>query len=117
MRVTELETPSVIIDLDVMEGNIRRMQAYCDSLGVNLRPHIKTHKIPAIAEMQLDAGAVGIACQKLTEAEVFAQAGFDDIQISYNIVGAQKTQRLVELAKRVKVTTMADHPLAVKGLS
>lgn len=117
MKITDLETPSVLIDLNIMEANLRRMQDYCNTLGVQFRPHIKTHKIPAIARMQLDAGAVGIACQKVTEAAVFADAGFDDIQIPYNIIGPPKTRRLMELAQRVRVTAMADHPLAVQGLS
>src|SRR5215218_2658199 len=98
--VHDLETPSVLLDLDIIERNIARVQKLCDDLGIQFRPHIKTHKIPAIARMQIDAGAVGIACQKVSEAEVFVDAGFTDIQIPYNIVGAQKTARLAELAKR-----------------
>jgi D-serine deaminase-like pyridoxal phosphate-dependent protein len=106
----------VLIDLDRMERNIAAMQAYCDRLGVRLRPHIKTHKIPAIARMQLEAGAVGLACQKTTEAEVFADAGFDDIQIPYNVIGPQKTARLARLAGRIAMTAAADHPAVVAGL-
>ena len=75
------------------------------------RPHIKTHKIPAIAKMQIDAGAVGITCQKLGEAEVFIDAGVaDDILITFNIVGATKTDRLMELSARVKrLAVVADN--------
>ena len=113
----DLETPSVLIDLDLMEQNIVRMQSHCDALGINFRPHIKTHKIPAIAQMQLDAGAVGIACQKVSEAEVFAAAGFDDIQIPYNIVGKRKTRRLAELAKRAKVCVTVDSQAVVDGIA
>ncbi|MFW5748730.1 MAG: alanine racemase [Chloroflexota bacterium] len=117
MHVTELETPSVLIDLDVMTRNIQRMQAHCDALGIAFRPHIKTHKLPEIARMQLEAGAVGIACQKTTEAMIFADAGFDDIQIPYNVVGPQKTARLAEMAARgIRVTTSADDPVVVDGL-
>ena len=94
MNIDELETPSVLIDLDRMERNIERMQALCDEAGVALRPHIKTHKIPEIARMQIEAGAVGIACQKVSEAEVFAEAGLNDILIPYNILGASKTRAL-----------------------
>lgn len=116
MRHDQLETPSVLIDLDIMERNIQRMQAHCDALGIAFRPHIKTHKLPQIAQMQLDAGAVGIACQKTTEAMVFADAGFTDIQIPYNVVGPQKTARLAEMAARgVNVTAMADHVAVVAG--
>lgn len=119
MHVSELETPSVLIDLNKMEANIQQMQAYCDSLGVAFRPHIKTHKLPSIAKMQLDAGAVGIACQKTTEAQVFADAGFTDIQLPYNIVGQAKTRRLAAMAARpgMIVTTSADHVAVVDGLA
>lgn len=117
MHVSDLETPSVLIDMDIMTRNIERMQAHCNTLGLDFRPHIKTHKIPPIARMQLDAGAVGIACQKVSEAEVFAMAGFNDIQIPYNIVGERKTGRLAELAIYNRVTVSADHPTVIAGLA
>jgi D-serine deaminase-like pyridoxal phosphate-dependent protein len=112
----ELETPSVLIDLDRMERNIQMMQARCTELGLALRPHIKTHKVPDIARMQVEAGAVGIACQKVSEAEVFAKAALDDIQLPYNIVGAQKTARLADLALFNRMSVSADHPTVVTGL-
>ena len=115
--VQDLETPSVIIDMDLMEANIRRMQMRCDELGINFRPHIKTHKIPDIAWRQLDAGAAGIACQKVSEAEVFADAGIRNIQIPYNIVGAAKTRRLAKLAKRADVTVTVDNRAVVEGIA
>lgn len=115
--VHDLETPSVLIDLDLMEVNIATMQGKCDALGIAFRPHIKTHKIPDIARRQLDAGAAGIACQKVSEAEVFADAGFGDIQIPYNIVGARKTRRLAELAKRAKVTVTVDSQPVIDGIA
>jgi D-serine deaminase-like pyridoxal phosphate-dependent protein len=113
----DLETPSILINLDIMENNIAVMQKRCDDLGVQFRPHIKTHKIPAIAQKQIDAGAVGIACQKVSEAEVFADAGVTDIQLPYNIVGAKKTRRLAKLAKRVKVTVTVDSKTALDGIA
>ena len=116
-RVSDLESPSVLIDLDKMERNIARMQKRCDDLGINFRPHIKTHKIPNIARRQIDAGAVGIACQKVSEAEVFADAGFRDIQIPYNIVGRRKTRRLAKLAKRADVTVTVDSKAVVDGIA
>ena len=115
--IHDLETPSVLIDLDLMEANIAAMQAKCDALGIAFRPHIKTHKIPDIARRQLDAGATGIACQKVSEAEVFADAGFDDIQLPYNIVGARKTRRLAALAKRAKVTVTVDSQPVIDGIA
>jgi D-serine deaminase-like pyridoxal phosphate-dependent protein len=117
MKIYDLETPSVLIDLDIMERNIRRMQDHCNELGLAFRPHIKTHKIPDIAKMQLEAGAVGIACQKVTEAEVFTTAGINDVQIPYNVVGPQKTSRLADLALYNRVTVSADHPTVIAGLA
>jgi D-serine deaminase-like pyridoxal phosphate-dependent protein len=117
MNIHDLETPSVLIDLDRMERNVRRMQDHCNALGIGFRPHIKTHKIPDIARMQLEAGAVGIACQKVSEAEVFATAGIDDIQIPYNIVGEKKTARLADLALYNRVTVSADSTDTIEGLA
>jgi D-serine deaminase-like pyridoxal phosphate-dependent protein len=86
MRVDELETPVPVVDIDRLEANISRLQNYLNEHSIANRPHIKTHKIPQIAQMQMDAGAVGITCQKISEAEVMADAGFNDIFIPYNIV-------------------------------
>lgn len=109
-------TPAVVIDLDVVERNIARVQAMCDAAGVANRPHIKTHKSPVIAAMQREAGASGITCQKIGEAEVMADGGQDDILISYNILGEQKLGRLGALLSRAKVTVAADNPVVVAGL-
>lgn len=117
MDVTDLETPSVLIDMDIMEANIQAMQAHCDALGLAFRPHTKTHKIPDIARRQLEAGAVGIACQKVSEAEIFAQAGVNNIQLPYNIVGPKKTRRLADLSHYNTITVSADHTLVVAGLA
>lgn len=117
MDTHALETPSVLIDLDRMERNIQQMQERCDGLGIKFRPHTKTHKIPDIARMQLEAGAVGIACQKVSEAEIFAAEGINDIQLPYNIVGPQKTARLADLALYNRVAVSADHPDVIAGLS
>jgi D-serine deaminase-like pyridoxal phosphate-dependent protein len=119
MDVTELDTPAVTIDLDRLEANIKRVQGMIAASGKANRPHIKTHKIPAIAKMQMAAGAVGITCQKLGEARVFIDAGAaDDILITFNIVGDSKTDRLMELASRVKrLAVVADNETVVKGLS
>lgn len=117
LAITDLDSPSLVINCDRMEANIAAMQARCNALGIALRPHIKTHKVPEIARLQLQAGATGIACQKVTEAEIFADAGFDDILIPYNIVGARKTARLAALAARCRVSVSADDPLVVAGLA
>src|SRR5574342_1136846 len=99
MHIAELETPVPVVDIDRLEANIARLQAYLDEHKIANRPHIKTHKIPEIAQMQMDAGAIGITCQKVSEAEVMANAGFKDIFIPYNILGEGKLDRLMTLAR------------------
>src|ERR1700712_5342682 len=89
----EYGTPCAVIDMDRVERNIARVQVACDTAGVAHRPHIKTHKSPLLAQMQVAAGAKGITCQKLGEAEVMAEAGIDDILISYNLIGEEKMAR------------------------
>ena len=114
MRIADLETPVPVIDLDRVEHNLAKMQAYCDSHGLRLRPHIKTHKIPGFAQRQLALGAGGITCQKLGEAEVMADAGLDDIFISYPLIGAAKAARLAELSRRAKVSVGIDNVLSLE---
>ena len=114
----QVATPMPVIDEDRMAVNIQRTQAYCDAHGKAFRPHIKTHKIVAVAEAQRDAGAVGLNCQKISEAEVFADAGFDDILITYNILGAAKLKRLRALHERVAhLSVVADSAVTVEGLA
>lgn len=117
MYVDELETPVPVVDMDCMEANIARLQAYLDEHKIANRPHVKTHKIPAIAKMQMDAGAIGITCQKVSEAEVFADAGFDDIFLPYNIIGESKLKRLMALATRINISVTADSTFTARGLS
>ncbi len=112
----EYGTPALVVDMDRVERNIARVQAACDSAGVSNRPHIKTHKSPVIAKLQRDAGATGITCQKLGEAEVMVEGGLDDILISYNLLGDEKMQRLGALLKRAALTVAADNPVVLDGL-
>ena len=88
MSFMDIETPSVLIDLNIVEANIDKYQSYCNKKGINLRPHIKTHKIPELANLQLQAGAIGVTCQKISEAEaMISEGGIDDILITFNIFG------------------------------
>ncbi len=114
-----LETPTVTVDLDIMEDNIRRVQRQLDKYGIGNRPHIKTHKIPALGRHQMQAGAVGITCQKLGEVEVFTDAGVaDDVLLTFNIVGRQKTDRLMAQMKRLKrLAVVLDNEPVARGLS
>jgi D-serine deaminase-like pyridoxal phosphate-dependent protein len=117
--VSELDTPAVVIDLDIVDANIRRAQDLLASHGIANRPHIKTHKIPALAKLQMAAGAVGITCQKLGEVEVMADAGVaDDILLTYNVLGDAKTERLANLIKRLtRMAVVLDNETVAKGLS
>lgn len=118
MIYPELDTPCIAIDLDQAERNIRRMQAIADAVGVKLRPHTKTHKSPFFAQMQVAAGAAGITCAKLGEAEVMADAGFADILIAYPLIGAQKMERLAALARRVdRLIVTVDSEEVARALS
>ncbi len=117
MQIDKLDTPVTVVDLDRLEANITRFQRYLDEHGIANRPHIKTHKIPEIAHMQLNAGAIGITCQKIGEAEVMAQAGIRDIFLPYNIIGEAKLERLMRLACRIKLSVTADSEFTVGGLS
>lgn len=118
MHVDELDTPVLTVDLDALEENLDRYQAYYDQHDISLRPHIKTHKTLAIAHMQMEQGAIGLTCQKLGEAEVMAAGGLNtDLLIPYNIIGQQKLDRLMRLARQAQITVAADSEHTIRGLS
>ena len=117
MHIHELDTPALIADLDVLERNINGMATHCNNIGIPLRVHTKTHKVPEIAKLQLDAGSQGITCQKLGEAEVMVAAGIKDILIPYNIVGSPKLKRLTELRKHARITVALDSEETAKGIA
>lgn len=106
----DIETPAVVVDLDVMEANIKDYADFAEEHDVTLRSHTKTHKIPDLSHYQNRvSGGGGIVCQTLSEAEVMAQAGIRDIFLSYNVVGDEKLQRLVRLADSLEYfATTAD---------
>ena len=117
MHVSELDTPAVVVDMDILETNLREMADYCAGHGLSLRPHTKTHKMPELARMQIQAGARGITVAKLGEAEVMARADFDDVLVAYPIVGAAKLERLAALARRARVTVSTDSAEVALGIS
>jgi len=118
MKLHDIETPAAIINESVARHNIERFQNHCSQNKLALRPHIKTHKLPHFAKMQIDAGAIGITCQKLSEAEAMANAGIDDILITYNILGSAKLSRLQRLAAQVKhLAVTADNVAVIEGLA
>ena len=115
MRIEELETPVAVVDLNRLSVNIDHLQKYLASHDIDNRPHIKTHRIPAIAHMQLEAGAVGITCQTLSEAEVMCSTGIRDIFLPYNLLSDAKLKRLMHLARRAKMSVTADSARTVSG--
>jgi D-serine deaminase-like pyridoxal phosphate-dependent protein len=112
-----IDTPALLVDRARLERNLREMADLCAAHGKALRPHIKTHKTVEIARRQRELGAVGLTCAKLGEAEVFAAAGFDDLFVCYPLVGELKLRRVVELARRAHVTTIADDADTARALS
>src|ERR1041384_7308054 len=103
MLISELETPAVVFDLDVVDQNLVRMAAYCREHKLALRPHTKSHKIPELAQRQIASGAIGITVAKLGEAEVMLNAGITDMLIAYPIVGEKTTTRLPQPAEQGKL--------------
>ena len=117
MNIDALDTPTLVADLDVLEQNIDGMATHCRQLGIPLRVHTKTHKVPEIAKLQIAAGSRGITCQKLGEAEVMVDAGIDDILIPYNIVGKPKLKRLTALVQRARIIVALDSEETATGIS
>ena len=113
----ELDTPALLIDLDVFEANIRTMADFFKTVDAELRPHAKTHKTPTIAHKQLEAGAIGITCAKLGEAEAMVHAGIRDVLIANQVVGHQKIARLINLAKNSEIMVAVDDADNVDQLS
>ena len=110
-----VETPAVIVDVDRVGANLARAHEHLLGLGLAVRPHVKTHKIPAFAHWQRRLGATGITAQKVGEAQAMADAGLDDILIPYNILGPSKLARLRTLRESAAVTVAADSPVTVEG--
>ena len=117
MHINELDTPALVIDLDVMERNLSRMADYAREHGLQLRPHTKTHKTPALGARQLAHGAVGLTVAKVSEAEVMLASGVQDLLIAYPIFGAEKMRRLVEVAKKARVTVSVDSLEAARPIA
>lgn len=109
MHKSEIPTPALVIDLDILKQNIRTMQSFFDGRPARLRPHSKTHKCPEIARMQLEAGALGITCAKLGEAKVMVDAGINGILIANQIIGPGKARELARLCGRAEVIAAVDN--------
>jgi len=114
--VDAIDTPALVVDLDVLERNLDLMAGAVRGAGVALRPHAKSHKCPDIAHAQIERGAVGICCQKVGEAEAFVAAGIRDVLVTNEIVGAAKLERLARLARTATVGVLADDAASVRHI-
>ncbi len=117
MFIRQLDTPALLVDLDVMERNLRRAAEYARAHDLRLRPHTKTHKVPELARRQLELGATGITVAKVGEAEVMLGADPPDLLVAYPIIGRSKLERLAAVARRTRVTVMLDNLHAARQLS
>ncbi len=113
----EIDTPAMVIDLDLVRSNIRSLEDFLRDKPVHARPHIKTHKTPEIARMQVEAGAHGVTCAKVGEAEAMVAGGIDDVLIATQVVGSYKIERLCRLAERARVSVEVDDPSNVDDLA
>ena len=117
MRVDDHDTPSVTCDHDQLHKNIDDMAERGRTLGIPIRSHTKSHKIPEIAHYQMRAGNVGLCCQKLGDAEVMVASGLTEILIPFNIWGASKVERLTRLVRRANVTVAVDSAEIARGIA
>lgn len=117
MRATDLDTPALLVDLDAMERNLRRVADYTRQHGLRLRPHTKTHKSPRIGRRQLDLGAAGLTVAKVGEAEVMLDASPADLLVAYPVIGRAKLERLMAVARRTRVTVSLDSMAAAQQLA
>ena len=117
MTLEEVETPALIVDLDAFERNLKRLADALEGSGVVHRAHAKMHKCPTIARMQMDHGAVGVCCQKVSEAEAMIEGGIDNILVTNEIVDPRKLERFAELANRATIAVCVDDFLNVPMLN
>jgi D-threonine aldolase len=116
MRLSEVGTPALCVNLDAFERNLERMHGFFSERPCAVRPHVKAHKTPAIARRQREAGIVGLCCATVAEAEVFAAEGFDNLLIANEVCDKAKIPRLVELAQEVELTVAVDSPISAQML-
>lgn len=116
MPLAEVDTPALILDLDPFERNVRRLPESLGSRRIMVRPHAKSHKCPQVAMRQIAAGAVGVCCQKVSEAEALVEGGVPDVLVANEVVGSVKLKRLAALAKQARVAVCADNVDNVRAL-
>ncbi|HHW19398.1 MAG TPA: DSD1 family PLP-dependent enzyme [Firmicutes bacterium] len=115
--ILEIETPALLVDLDILNENIDKMNMFVTQHGIGIRPHAKTHKTPEIARLQMEKGALGITCAKVGEAEALAEGGITDILIANQVIGTGKIDRVVALSKKIDVKVAVDSAGNLKDIS
>lgn len=116
VTLREIDTPALLLDLNAMERNLAKMARFLGAGPTKLRPHYKNHKCPALARRQIEAGAIGMTCATLAEAEAVVSSGITNILISSELAGDRKIRRFVDLARRADVKAVVDNPMAVAAL-
>jgi len=117
MQVSEIDTPALVVDLDIMERNLARVAGYAQEHALRLRPHTKTHKSVRLARRQIQGGATGLTVAKVSEAEIMLAAEPGELLVAYPVIGQIKLQRLVRVARRAPVTVAVDSVFAARELS
>src|SRR5258706_15569446 len=117
MYVSEVDTPALLIGLDIFERNLSRVADYAKANDLRLRPHTKTHKLPAVGKLQIESGAVGLTVAKVGEAEVMVGSGTPDLLVAYPVIGRSKLDRLSQIARKTRVTVALDNLVAARQLS
>ncbi len=117
MHISEIDTPAILIDVDTMDRNLRRAADYARDNDLRLRPHTKTHKIPALGRRQIELGAAGLTVAKVGEAEVMLRSGTPDLLVAYPVIGRRKLERLMQVARSTRVTVALDSLAAARQLS
>ncbi len=115
--ISEIDTPALLVDLDILEGNLARMAAQVRGTGIQLRPHVKTHKSPVIAKRQMELGACGVCCAKVSEAEAMVEGGIPDVLVTTEVVTPEKIRRLVAMCARATVAVAVDSAQNIRDLS
>jgi D-serine deaminase-like pyridoxal phosphate-dependent protein len=115
--INQIDTPALLVDLDILERNLSRMAALAANSGIRLRPHVKTHKSPLIAERQIALGACGVCCANVGEAEVMVAGGIPDVLVTTQVVAPEKISRLVTLARQATVAVVTDDLQNIRCLS
>ena len=117
MKLSDVDTPALLLDLDAFEANLDHLHAPLAESRIRVRPHSKSHKCPEIALRQMARGAVGVCCQKVTEAEAMVAGGIPNVLVSNQVVGPRKIERLVALARRARVSVLVDDATNVAALN